>query len=126
MRLVDLNGPRRGVDAHCSITVDLAGARRIFVDATTAWPFASVTRAAHRLGKAVRRELGRSAFHRDPSSYVRRVVSTAVSRTLARSRTHEVEGLSTTEAAQALTGDSVRGQGHVTLQRSDARGEYCQ
>ena len=64
VRLVDLNGPRRGVDARCSITVDLAGARRIFVDATTAWPFASVTRAAHRLGKAVRRELGRSAHHR--------------------------------------------------------------
>ena len=58
VRLVDLNGPRRGVDARCSITVDLAGARRIFVNATTAWPFASVTRAAHRLGKAVRRELG--------------------------------------------------------------------
>ena len=72
VRLVDLNGPRRGVDTRCSITVDLAGARRIFVDATTAWPFASVTRAAHRLSKAVRRELGRSAFHRDASPDIRR------------------------------------------------------
>jgi hypothetical protein len=31
VRRVDLNGPRRGVDTRCSITVDLAGARRIFV-----------------------------------------------------------------------------------------------
>jgi len=65
VRLVDLNGPKRGIDARCSITVDLEGEKRIFVDATTAWPFASVSRAAHRLSKAVRRELGRSALHRD-------------------------------------------------------------
>jgi hypothetical protein len=30
--------------------------RRIFVNATTAWPFASVTQAARRLNEAVRRE----------------------------------------------------------------------
>jgi putative sigma-54 modulation protein len=66
VRLVDLNGPRRGVDSRCSITVDLVGGRRIFVDATTAWPFASVTRAAGRLTETVRREFRRSASHRLP------------------------------------------------------------
>lgn len=64
VRLVDLNGPRRGVDSRCSITVDLVDGRRIFVDATTAWPFASVTRAAGRLTEAVRREFRRSTSHR--------------------------------------------------------------
>src|SRR5687768_17904877 len=43
VRLVDLNGPRRGVDSRCSIMVDFVGGRSVFVDAITAWPFASVT-----------------------------------------------------------------------------------
>ncbi len=51
VRISDLNGPRRGVDSKCSITVDLVDGRRIFVDATTAWPYASVTRAASRLNE---------------------------------------------------------------------------
>jgi ribosome-associated translation inhibitor RaiA len=55
VRLVDLNGPRRGVDARCSITADLADGRRVFVDATQAWPFAAIAHAARRLGHAVRR-----------------------------------------------------------------------
>lgn len=76
VRLVDLNGPRRGIDARCSITVDLAGAGRIFVDATTARPFASVSRAAHRLGEAVRREIGRSARQHDTSSCNRQQLGT--------------------------------------------------
>jgi hypothetical protein len=40
VRLVDLNGPKRGIDSRCSITLDFVDGRRIFVDATTAWPFA--------------------------------------------------------------------------------------
>ena len=71
VRLVDLNGPRRGVDSRCSMTVDLVGGRRIFVDATTPWPFASVTRAASRLNEAVRRELGRTASRRDTRAQIR-------------------------------------------------------
>jgi len=65
VRLVDLNGPRRGIDSRCSITADLVGGRRIFVDATTAWPFASVSRAAGRLNAAVSRELRRETVHRE-------------------------------------------------------------
>ena len=64
VRVSDLNGPRRGVDAKCSITVDLVDGRRIFVNATTAWPFASVQRAASRLNEALRREIDRTASNR--------------------------------------------------------------
>jgi hypothetical protein len=64
VRISDLNGPRRGVDSKCSIAVDLIDGRRIFVNATTAWPFTSVTRAAGRLNEALRREIDRTAWHR--------------------------------------------------------------
>lgn len=64
VRLVDQNGPRRGVDSRCSITADLVGGRRIFVNATSAWPFESVTRAAARLNHAVSREIRRRSSTR--------------------------------------------------------------
>lgn len=67
VRLVDLNGPRRGVDSRCSMKVDLVDGRPIFVDATTAWPFASVTLAASRLSEVVRREFRRASAHRATS-----------------------------------------------------------
>ena len=60
-RLVDENGPRRGVDTRCSIAADLVDGRRIFVEASDAWPFIAITRAAHRLNESVRRELERHA-----------------------------------------------------------------
>jgi putative sigma-54 modulation protein len=74
VRLVDLNGPRRGADCRCSITVDLVDGRRVFVEATTPWPFASVTRAAARRNDAVRREVRRSASHRVPRPDSRRAL----------------------------------------------------
>lgn len=64
VRVVDLNGPRGGIDSRCSITIDLVGGRRLFVDATSAWPFASITRAAARLNELLRREFERAADHR--------------------------------------------------------------
>ena len=64
VRFVDLNGPRRGVDSRRSMALDLVGGRRIVVEATTAWPFASVARAAGRLNRAVRREIGRASSSR--------------------------------------------------------------
>ncbi len=57
MRLGDINGPRRGIDSRCSITLQLHDGRHIDVEATTAWPFASITLAAKRLNEALRREL---------------------------------------------------------------------
>lgn len=60
VRLADVNGPRRGVDSRCSMSLRLRDGRRIDVEAITAWPFASVTRAAKRLNAALRRELEKS------------------------------------------------------------------
>jgi|SRR5687767_6501664 len=55
VRLVDLNGPKRGIDARCSVAAELTDGRQVFVAATTAWPFSSVTEAASRLSEALRR-----------------------------------------------------------------------
>ena len=55
LRLTDVNGPRHGVDARCAVTAQLTNGRRLFVEATTSWPFKSVTQAAGRLSEAVRR-----------------------------------------------------------------------
>jgi len=57
VRLSDTNGPRRGVDSCCSITLQMRDGRHIDVEAVTAWPFASMTLAAKRLNEALRREL---------------------------------------------------------------------
>jgi putative sigma-54 modulation protein len=57
VRLGDTNGPRRGVDSRCAITLQLRDGRYIEVEAVTAWPFASITLAAKRLNEALRREL---------------------------------------------------------------------
>jgi ribosome-associated translation inhibitor RaiA len=64
VRISDLNGPKRGVDTKVSITAELVDGRQIFVNATTAWPFASVKRAASRLNDALRREIAKSGSHR--------------------------------------------------------------
>jgi putative sigma-54 modulation protein len=55
VRLTDVNGPRHGVDARCAVTARLTNGKEVFVEATTAWPFRSVTQAAGRLSEAVRR-----------------------------------------------------------------------
>jgi hypothetical protein len=57
VRLGDNNGPKRGIDSRCSITLQLRDGRHIDVEAVTAWPFASITLAAKRLNAALRREL---------------------------------------------------------------------
>jgi ribosome-associated translation inhibitor RaiA len=70
VRLVDENGPRRGVDARCSITTDLTDGGVLFVEATAAWPFAAITLAAGRLSEALRREADRHAEHRAGSAAI--------------------------------------------------------
>ena len=64
VRLVDENGPRRGVDSRCSMTADLADGGQLFVEATAAWPFAAITLTAGRLSEALRRDADRHAAHR--------------------------------------------------------------
>jgi ribosome-associated translation inhibitor RaiA len=68
VRLVDVNGPRRGVDSRCTITADLIDGRQLFVATTAAWPFAAITLAAGRLNEALRREADRHSWRRDGSS----------------------------------------------------------
>ena len=55
LRVIDVNGPRHGVDARCAVTAQLTSGKQLFVESTTAWPFASVTDAASRLSEAIRR-----------------------------------------------------------------------
>lgn len=64
IRLVDENGPRRGVDSRCSIVADLANGDALFVEATAAWPFASITLATTRLSAALHRNAERHALRR--------------------------------------------------------------
>ena len=64
VRLVDENGPRRGVDSRCSITADLVDGGQLFVEATAAWPFVAITQAAGRLSEALRRDADRQTVHR--------------------------------------------------------------
>ena len=59
VRLIDLNGPRRGVDSRCSMTADLVDGGSLFVEATAASPFVAITRAAERLCRVLRRGSGR-------------------------------------------------------------------
>jgi len=68
IRLVDVNGPKRGVDSRCSISADLITGQRLFVDATAAWPVAAIRHAASRLGDAMRRVHKRQAAHRVDST----------------------------------------------------------
>ena len=67
VRLLDENGPRRGVDSRCSIEADLVDGGSLFVEATAAWPFAAVTLAAGRLREALRRNGSRHTAHRGGS-----------------------------------------------------------
>jgi len=60
VRLADLNGPKKGIDARCSMTLQLRDGRQIEAEAVTSWPFASITLAAKRLSNALRRELERA------------------------------------------------------------------
>lgn len=60
LRLVDVNGPKRGVDARCVVIARLTTGEQLTVQATTAWPSASVTQAAHRLTNRLRRHKWRT------------------------------------------------------------------
>jgi putative sigma-54 modulation protein len=60
VRLGDINGPRRGVDARCSITLQMRDGRHVDVEAVTAWPSASITLAAKRLNEALRRRIDKA------------------------------------------------------------------
>lgn len=60
VRVVDLNGPRKGEDSRCTLQAELSDSSSIVVEATTAWPTASVTLACHRLKEAIRRHVAKT------------------------------------------------------------------
>ena len=70
VRIADVNGPRRGVDSRCSMSVDLIDGGQIFVKAISAWPFAAVSQAASRLSKVLRRTGERGTAHRESSGHL--------------------------------------------------------
>jgi hypothetical protein len=59
VRVIDENGPRRGIDTKCLITAEFHHGPPLVVEAISAWPTASVTAAARRLTDAIRRRLDR-------------------------------------------------------------------
>ena len=64
IRLMDENGPRRGVDTRCSIAAELVDGRQVFVEATAAVPFAAIAQAAARLRETLRRDHARHVIRR--------------------------------------------------------------
>ena len=65
VRIVDINGPRGGLDKCCRMIVRFVDARACFVEATDADAYAAVTTAAARLDERIsrmasRRRLGRT------------------------------------------------------------------
>src|SRR5690606_21591955 len=59
IRVVDVNGPRGGIDKRCRIIVSLNPRGKVIVTGADRDPFVLVTRAARRTGQIVRRVLGR-------------------------------------------------------------------
>ena len=80
VRLDDENGPRRGEDSRCVISVELNHGAPIVVEATTPWPTAAITAAARRLSEVIRRRIDREHTLRRHSAGRR---PPALSRTIA-------------------------------------------
>jgi ribosomal subunit interface protein len=59
VRFEDLNGPRGGVDMSCRIVVRLRPGGAVRVEERDEDLYSAIDRAADRVGRAVRRELGR-------------------------------------------------------------------
>jgi putative sigma-54 modulation protein len=59
VRLADINGPRGGIDKHCSIQVSLTNAPDVVIEEVQPDLFAAIHRASDRLGRTVVRHLNR-------------------------------------------------------------------
>jgi len=69
MRLLDVNGPRGGVDKRCTIRANLPGALPVVIEQQEADLYLAIGRAADRAGRAVSRRLERASHgrrHADP------------------------------------------------------------
>lgn len=59
VRMSDVNGPRGGIDKRCRIAISLVPRGEVMVEGSGRDPFLLVAREARRIGRSVRRELGR-------------------------------------------------------------------
>ncbi len=59
VRLVDINGPKGGVDKRCRIVVQLSPARKVMVESTDSDAYAAVSQAAIRADETVARAITR-------------------------------------------------------------------
>lgn len=67
VRLNDVNGPKGGVDAHCSILIYLNGTNAtIHVEDVAETHLQAIARATDRAGRALRRTVGRFRSRRRP------------------------------------------------------------
>lgn len=61
LRLIDMNGPRGGVDKRCRIVVTMESGATIVVESEDSDPSAAIFMAAERIGRTVARSLHRRA-----------------------------------------------------------------
>jgi putative sigma-54 modulation protein len=63
VHLVDVSGPRGGVDKRCRVVVEVPGHGAVVVEEADADLNALIDRAADRIGQAVRRRLDRARLY---------------------------------------------------------------
>jgi ribosomal subunit interface protein len=73
VRLFDDNGPKRGVDKRCQVSVLVLHAKPVVVEETDADPYRAIDLAADRVARGVTRVIGR---HRAPRNIDRELRAT--------------------------------------------------
>ena len=68
VRLLDVNGPRGGIDKQCRITLELIPSGNVVIQESSADLVAAIDRAADRIGHAISRKLHREKQVRDVSA----------------------------------------------------------
>jgi ribosomal subunit interface protein len=63
VRIMDVNGPRGGVDKRCRMMVEIPGQKPVVVEAWDADAYVAITRTALRLGERVSRVVARKREH---------------------------------------------------------------
>jgi putative sigma-54 modulation protein len=64
VRLIDINGPRGGVDKRCQCSVKIAGLPRVVALSTSSNMYAAIDGAADRLKRTIQRKMKRFHQHR--------------------------------------------------------------
>ena len=68
VRLLDVNGPRGGIDKQCRIKLELIPSGKLVIQEASADLVAAIDRGADRVGHAISRKLHRETELRDVSS----------------------------------------------------------